>query len=108
MDLDVYVRFLAALAAVLVLIAGLAWAARRLGLAGRLPAGEGKTARLAVVEVRALDARRKLVLVRRDGAEHLVLLGPNQDLLVERGIAAPAAARPAPLDPDAGAARRGA
>jgi flagellar protein FliO/FliZ len=42
-----------------------------------------------VVEVKTLDSRRKLVLLRRDGYEHLVLLGPSQDLLVEGGIPAP-------------------
>ena len=89
MDLEVYVKFLVALAAVLALIAGLAWVARRLGLAGRLPSAAGKSARISVVEVRALDARRKLVLLRRDACEHLVLLGPNQDLLVESGIPMP-------------------
>ena len=36
-----------------------------------------------------LDARRKLVLLRRDATEHLVLLGAGQDLLLEAGIAAP-------------------
>ena len=36
-----------------------------------------------------LDSRRKLVLLRRDGCEHLVLLGPNQDLLLESAIQAP-------------------
>lgn len=89
MELDTYFRFLLALVLVLGLIGGLTWAARRFGFGGQLTPNAGKNARLSVVEVKVLDSRRKLVLLRRDGCEHLVLLGPNQDLLVEAGIAAP-------------------
>lgn len=90
-ELDVYFRFLLALAVVLALIGLLAWAARRFGLAGRLAPGVGKGRRLSVVEVAPLDARRKLVLLRRDGHEYLVLLGAQQDLLLESRITAPQA-----------------
>ncbi|MDH3919588.1 MAG: flagellar biosynthetic protein FliO [Rhodospirillales bacterium] len=89
MDLDVYFKFVLALVFVLGLIGALAWAARRFGLGGKLTHNTGRARRLAVVEVMPLDARRKLVLLRRDAAEHLVLLGAGPDLLVESGIAAP-------------------
>ena len=88
---DNYVRFVLALAAVIVLIFAVAWVARRLGLAGRLVSVGGKRRRLAVVEVLPLDAKRRLVLLRRDGAEHLVLIGLGGDVVIERGIGAPAA-----------------
>lgn len=88
MDFDIYIRFMLALVAVLALIGGLTWAARRFGFGGQLTPNAGKSPRLSVVEVRALDNRRKLVLLRRDGLEHLVLLGPNQDLHLEGGIVA--------------------
>ena len=97
MDLD-YVRFLLALIFVIGLIGLLALLARRLGFgAVRLsPAfrskGRDDRRRLAVVEVANVDARRRLVLVRRDNTEHLVLLGVNRDLLIESGIEAPDAA----------------
>ena len=39
-----------------------------------------------MVETAAIDAKRRLVLLRRDGTEHLVLLGANTELLVESGI----------------------
>lgn len=94
MEYDLYLRFLAALVFVLALIAAAAWAARRFGLGGRLAAQGGKARRLQVVEVAPLDSRRKLVLVRRDGCEHLLLLGHGQDLLVEAGIEADIAAEP--------------
>ena len=85
MEFETYVRFLGALILVLVLIGGCAWAARRLGFGGALAVTRGAAARLAVVEVKVLDSRRKLVLLRRDGQEYLVLLGPNQDLLIDSG-----------------------
>ena len=86
MEAGVYLKFLIALMFVVGLIGLLAWLARRFGLGGQLVSNSGKTRRLAVVEVNVLDARRKLVLLRRDQVEHLVLLGPGQDLLLESGI----------------------
>ena len=89
MDFDIYLRFMLALLLVLGLIAGLTWAARRFGFGGQLTPNAGKSRRLSVVEVRTLDSRRKLVLLRRDDIDHLVLLGPNQDLHLEAGIRVP-------------------
>ncbi|MBM3565761.1 MAG: FliO/MopB family protein [Alphaproteobacteria bacterium] len=65
----------------------MAWAARRFGLAptARLP---GQPRRLKVVEGIALDSRRRLILVRRDNVEHLLLTGGPNDLTVETGIPA--------------------
>ena len=37
-----------------------------------------------------VDAKRRLVLLRRDSTDHLVLLGSGPDLLLEGGIPAPA------------------
>jgi hypothetical protein len=44
--------------------------------------------RLAISEYHDLDKSRRLVLVRRDGVEHLLLVGSQQDLVVETGIVA--------------------
>jgi flagellar protein FliO/FliZ len=90
MDYDIVFRFLIALVFVLGLIGLLAWVARRFGLAGRVAARPGRRRRTMVVEATAVDAKRRLVLVRRDDVEHLILLGPTNDLLVEQGIAVPA------------------
>lgn len=86
MELATYFRFVAALVFVLALIGGAAWLARRTGFAGLTPARRGRTRRLGIVEVAAVDSRRRLVLVRRDGAEHLLLVGGASDLVVETGI----------------------
>jgi flagellar protein FliO/FliZ len=84
MDMIDYGRFVAALLFVLGLIALTAWLARRLRLGpGAAP---GAARRLAVLETLPLDARRKLVLIARDDAEHLLLLGPEGSRLVEGGI----------------------
>lgn len=102
MDFAEYLRFFVALGFVLVLIAGLAALVRRSGFGERLttaPSAGGER-RLALIEVRPLDAKRKLVLLRRDDREHLVLLGASGDLLIESGIPAreskPADTAPAP------------
>jgi flagellar protein FliO/FliZ len=80
---DTYWRFFLALAFVVLLIGACAWLARRFGLAGRFVVAGGRR-RLAVIEVLPLDGRRRLVLLRRDEAEHLVLLGQHTDLVIER------------------------
>ena len=84
MDLIDYGRFLAALLFVLGLIALVAWLARRFRLGTGATPGAGR--RLAVLESLPLDARRKLVLIRRDDTEHLLLLGTDGNQLVESGI----------------------
>ncbi|MFQ5784684.1 MAG: flagellar biosynthetic protein FliO [Alphaproteobacteria bacterium] len=89
MDLQGYLRFAFALVLVLGLIGLAAWAVRRFGLAGRLPLAAGKGRRLGVVEMTVLDPKHRLVLVRRDRVEHLLLLGPTGDLVVERNVATP-------------------
>lgn len=45
--------------------------------------------RLGVSEQVMVDGRRKLVLVRRDDVEHLILTGGPVDVVIETGIAAP-------------------
>ena len=85
-ELPVYLNFVLALAFVLGLIGVAAWLARRFGLAGRLAHRAGPSHRLAVVEVMPLDTRRKLVLLRRDESEYLVLLGPARELLLEGAL----------------------
>jgi hypothetical protein len=47
-----------------------------------------RSRRLAFIERTALDGGRKLLLVRRDDVEHLILIGGPIDLVVETGIRA--------------------
>ena len=69
----------------------MAWGARRFGfLRGTVRAANGKR-RIEIVEIAPIDSKRKLMLVRRDQTEHLILLGTTGDVVVETGIAAPPA-----------------
>src|SRR5438477_4343609 len=43
-------------------------------------------ARLAISEYHEIDKTRRLVLVRRDGIEHLLMIGGTRDLVIETGI----------------------
>lgn len=89
---DNYIRFVAALVFVLALIGLFGFLLRRFGPhAGLAVQRRGQQRRLGIVEVLALDARRRLVLVRRDGVEHLLLLGLGDDRVVEAGIVPPEA-----------------
>jgi flagellar protein FliO/FliZ len=90
---DMYWRFLGALVLVIALIFALAWVAKRLGFGGRVAAGRGKR-RLGVQEVLSLDSKRRLFLIKRDGVEHLLLIGLNDDVVVETGIVPPVADAP--------------
>lgn len=82
-----YLQFALALGFVLALIGVLALLARRLGLGHALRRGGER--RLAVAEFMALDAKHKLVLVRCDGAEHLIVLGPGAPSVIATGMLAP-------------------
>lgn len=89
MDIDQYVRFVMALLLVLAMIFVVMWLLKRVGMAGVAAGGpKSRRRRLSVVEAVALDTRRRLVLVRCDGVEHLLLLGASGDLVVESGIKA--------------------
>ncbi|MDR3438520.1 flagellar biosynthetic protein FliO [Telmatospirillum sp.] len=84
MEWDIYLRSLLALVTVLAMIGVVAWLVRRFGVGGVMPLGR-RSRRLAVVEVLPLDNRRRLVLVRKDDVEHLLLIGGASDIIVEKG-----------------------
>lgn len=48
--------------------------------------GRNRKARLAVMDATAIDNYRRLVLVRRDDVEHLLLIGGSADVVVESNI----------------------
>jgi len=81
-----YLRFLSALLVALGLIGGFAWLARRSGMGGIQTSKRGRSDRLDVVEALSIDARRRLVIIRRDDQEHLILLGPESELVIETNI----------------------
>jgi flagellar biogenesis protein FliO len=81
------VMFVIAFIVVLALIAGTAWLVRRFGGNRLGPNGNrGRMPRLAVIDAAAIDGRRRLVLVRRDNVEHLLMIGGPSDIVVEPNI----------------------
>ncbi|MDP3736682.1 MAG: flagellar biosynthetic protein FliO [Hyphomonadaceae bacterium] len=90
MDIFDALKAIAALAFVLGILLGFAWLLRKYG--GTLGIKVGQDASdLRVVEWRSLDMRRKLAVIRWDGRDHLMSLGPANDVLI--------ASRVAPLSP---------
>jgi flagellar protein FliO/FliZ len=79
--------FFFAFVAVLALIGAVAWLIRRFA-SNRLGANtqRGRMPRLAVIDAAAVDGRRRLVLVRRDNIEHLLMIGGPTDIVVESNI----------------------
>jgi hypothetical protein len=57
--------------------------------------GRNRKTRLAVMDATAVDSHRRLVLVRRDDIEHLLLIGGPTDLVVESDIRLTQQRRPA-------------
>jgi flagellar protein FliO/FliZ len=85
-EMPLAVRFFLAFLIVLGLIGATAWAVRRFG-SGRLGANtRGRQPRLAVVDYASVDGRRRLILVRRDNVEHLLMIGGPSDIVVEPNI----------------------
>jgi hypothetical protein len=81
------VQFFLAFVIVLGLIGATAWAVRRFGT-GRLGGANlrGRQPRLAVIDYASVDGRRRLILVRRDNVEHLLMIGGPSDIVVEPNI----------------------
>jgi len=95
-------RFLFAFIVVLALIGLTAWLVRRFG-AERLGAASarGRQPRLALIDQAAVDSRRRLILIRRDNVEHLLMIGGPSDVVVEANIVRAAVATATPRPPAA-------
>ncbi|PPQ13756.1 flagellar biosynthesis protein FliO, partial [Bradyrhizobium sp. AC87j1] len=81
------ITFIVAFIVVLALIGVAAWLVRRFA-GSRVGANtqRGRMPRLAVIDAAAVDGRRRLVLVRRDNVEHLLMIGGPTDIVVEPNI----------------------
>ena len=85
-DMPQAAKFIAAFVVVLALIGLTAWLVRRFG-SNRLGGGvRGRQPRLAVIDAANVDGRRRLVLIRRDNVEHLMMIGGPNDVVVEPNI----------------------
>ena len=88
-EFETYFRFVLALIFVIGMICLLAWGAKRFGLVRGAVRTPGGARRLDVVEITAIDGKRRLALIRRDDVEHLVLLGATSELVIETDIKKP-------------------
>ncbi len=71
----------------LVCLVGILWLLRgRSGPSPFVRGGRNRNPRLQVLDAAAVDTRRRLVLVRRDDVEHLIMIGGPTDIVVESGI----------------------
>lgn len=92
-DMPLVAKFFIAFAVVLALIALTAWLIRRFGANRLSGASRGRQPRLAVIDAASVDGRRRLVLIRRDNIEHLMMIGGPNDLIIEPNIVRATAAR---------------
>src|SRR5215831_1275058 len=81
------IKLVVGLIVVIGLLAAFFWGLRRFG-GERLgsAAGRGRQPRLAVVDAATVDGRRRLVLIRRDNVEHLLIIGGPTDVVIEQNI----------------------
>jgi flagellar protein FliO/FliZ len=107
-EMPMALKFFIAFAVVLGLIGLTAWLVRRFA-GNRLgnAAARGRQPRLAVIDAATVDARRRLVLIRRDNIEHLLMIGGPTDLVVEPNIVRAVGSRevtrePARIEPTIG------
>lgn len=88
-DLTQLITFVAIFILVIAMIGIGAWLLKSLLAGGSAAAGgilRGRDRRLGVVEAASVDGRRKLILLRRDNVEHLIMTGGPVDVLIETGI----------------------
>lgn len=84
-ELSQLFKAIAALVLVLGLMGGLTLVLKKLGLSGALPIKNGDK-RLKIIEVLPMDGRRKLAIIQRDDVQHLILLGGNEETVIESGF----------------------
>ncbi|WEX75927.1 flagellar biosynthetic protein FliO [Sinorhizobium numidicum] len=106
-------RFIIAAGAVaigLLCLVAVLWIMRNRPSSPFVRGGKNRQPRLAVLDAAAVDTRRRLVLVRRDDVEHLIMIGGPTDIVIESRIApdeatpaTQASARTAPEQKTAGA-----
>lgn len=84
-----YMKFILAFVFVMSLIGLLTVVARRFGFGLPTTPRNSAQRRLGIVETLNVDGKRRLVLIRRDDTEHLLLLGVGTELLIEAAIDPP-------------------
>lgn len=86
METNEVLRFLSALVFVVALMGGLWLILKKMGINGGFTLQQGKKRRLKIVEMLPIDVKHKAVLLRCDDKDHLVILGPNGETVIEKSI----------------------
>ncbi len=86
MELDSYLQFVFALIFVIGLIILLTAIIRKSGFVPTSALRKGGPRRLKILEFLQVGPKQRLVLIRRDDKDHLILLGANNEVVVETGI----------------------
>jgi len=89
LNLTDYIKFVFAFVFVLALIALATAAARRFGFGLPSNPRNATQRRLGIVESLNVDGKRRMVLIRCDDTEHLLLLGATTELVIESSIKPP-------------------
>lgn len=84
MDINMIIKFLLALLLVLAMMGGLALILKMVGGGRHMPMAKNK--RLKILEILPLDHKRRAILIQRDNVQHLLVLGQNNETVVETNI----------------------
>jgi flagellar protein FliO/FliZ len=82
----VVAQFIITLIVILLLVAAIYWLFQRFVGGPSISPRRSRNLRLAIIDALPIDHRRKLVLIRRDNVEHLILVGGAADLVVESSV----------------------
>lgn len=85
-DSQLVIRLILGMVFLLALLTFGLWTMRKSGIGGGFQKVRSKNKRASIVEVQAIDPKRRLIMIRRDNVEHLLLLGPHTDILIEGNI----------------------
>ena len=86
-EMPLAIQFFLAFLIMLGLIGAATWAVSRFSI-GRLGGGgsRGRQSRLSIVDFASVDLGRRMILIRRDNVEHLLLIGGPTDVVIEPNI----------------------
>lgn len=86
MDPLTYLKFIAALSFVLGLIGICVWLARKFNILPDVQHIRKDKRRMEIIESLPLDPKRRMMIVRRDDKEVVLILGATSEIIVETGL----------------------
>ncbi len=85
MEVILLIKAISGFVFVIALMYLFSWILKRTGVANNLAAARSES-RLKIVEFLPVDHGRKLMIIKRDDKEHLLLLGANSETVIETDI----------------------